>query len=196
MYKGTGWGSRLFAASILAASGVAGIFYADIPVSKLWAAFPIEQWDDAGPEEPASAELPVVATPTASAAERIGLIETEPDPGQDYGDDTHPVDERIHFLSAESEARVRAFQIECPQPGKSIRLMDVLRRASAQHSSKRMQLHFLADHRGDAVRITHALHQGDVAVTDYKPWMDLDVWGGWNLHLPYDDPVMNLCWVL
>jgi hypothetical protein len=196
MYKGTSWTARLQAAGSFAAIGAFAIAYSVKPPA-LEAEQPPATTKSDGDRQ--SAERPSLASEAVPASNSNEIIETHfRDPGMqpDYSDDYSVMDERIHFLTQPAEARVRAYRITCPQPGKTMRLMDVLRQGTRQHSNEHVQLHYFADHRGDEVRITHQLYKGPDAIIDARPIFTLNAWGEWRVHLPYKDPVMNLCYIL
>ncbi|HTN15598.1 MAG TPA: hypothetical protein VL094_12420 [Sphingomonadaceae bacterium] len=131
----------------------------------------------------ADGTIPPDMTPIASA---------EP-PLPQYDHD--PVDRYIEFRTNDAERIVRGFRISCPQEGKSIALMDVLREATRQGSYYMgAHLYTTVDSRSGKVRIYHQMRIDNGQSNPPHVVMSLSEWGDLQLYDIREEAVMSLCY--
>ena len=201
MYSGTSNGARLAAIGILVVA-IAGAGWA------VDAAADADAGIEATPT-PASEDAEI---PTGKVAdEAVSELGTDPPelPSVSVDEMGHPLtwrdafvddvwknDRLITFLTLEAEHRVRTFEIDCPQPGKTISLMDLLRVAVSQGARETTELRVEVDSRGEDVRVYHQIFRDGEPLMKRKVVMQLDRWNELRLFGIHPEAVMNQCFLL
>lgn len=200
MYRGVSYKERIAAIGFLAAASGAAAFASQQsgwswPWSNEFRQTVVDE--DARPAKPESS-----AFPPDSAGPSIAEIDTHQTaaptelaaPVQDWSWDQQPIDKYLTFLTPHAEDVVRSYRINCPQPGKTIRLIDAMRVGLRLGSSyPGTHLYMTVDSRGDEVRITNQMRADDGRSNEPRVVATIDVWGDLQLHGISWDGIMDQC---
>lgn len=106
------------------------------------------------------------------------------------------MDQYITFETPSAEAAVRNFDIQCPQPGKSINLMDVLRAAERQATGpKGTPLYTTVESRDDELRVYHQIRLADGRHNEPHVVMTVNKWDELQFFGITKAAVMTTCYL-
>jgi len=186
-----GWPIRLVAAGSIA---VAGIGIALLLGTRI-------PWDVSQAEPVATDTTQPLATPSPDptpqlTAEEEAALRAEAEQEarlRELRADRDPVDKYITFLTPYAEVRVRSYAIACPQPGKSVRLMDLMRSGTRFALANGGVMYTNVDSRGEEVRISQDVRARGGG-TGFKLVASINEWGELRLHGISRDSVMFECY--
>lgn len=134
--------------------------------------------------------------PTSSEEEPEATAQDTAPAAQDWSWDHKPIDKYLTFLTPQAEDTVRSFQISCPQPGKTIRLIDAMRAGLRMGSSyKGAHLYMTVDSRGDEVRIINQVRLDDGRSNTPHVVATINRWGELQLQGISEEGIMDQCYL-
>lgn len=186
-----GWIWSVAGMMLAGAGGVAGTLAYQAHDEKIQPAERLETSQIKAEPAPIPSDEPTDTYPYEEETQHAYGEATQPPP-YDY----HPMDEYISFETPYAESVVRNFNIACPQAGKSIALMDVLRRAEREGTqNSRAKLYTTVDSRETDVRIYHQVILDNGESNSRRVVMTLNKWDEIHFVGIRKEAVMLLCYV-